>query len=406
MEAAADATWKGFSLAERDRRWSTVRANAAKDGLDCVFVPLCLDGRNLHLSLEQAHGTRSDVRYLTQMQNGSIVLPTDGRPPIFINEDGEGNAWVSQARRTAEHGWGPAMAQALLDLGMERGRIGVTGLGRGKVTHGRAISGVVNHSAFADVTSRLPDATFVDANDVVGYARYSKSAEEVACLRRGAEIANAGIDRMIELAQPGRDETELYAGVMERMLELGSEYYPLALYAAPASDDRPPRFEDPPVGRTLKTGYLLTHETDAVWGGLIAQEMQPIVLGPVPEPFKPLIDLQREMYETGLEMMRPGTIFADLIDRINGMGPARGLSSIILMHGRGYGDDAPLLTPQDRRAEHIRNLEIQEGNVWVWKPIALDADERRQFSWGGCVVITATGGVPLVRRTPGMVSVV
>ena len=29
LEAAADTTWKGFSLAERDRRWSAVRQNAA-----------------------------------------------------------------------------------------------------------------------------------------------------------------------------------------------------------------------------------------------------------------------------------------------------------------------------------------------------------------------------------------
>jgi len=58
-----------------------VRAHAAEAGLDCVFVPLCVDGRNLNLSLEQAYGTRSDGRYLTQFENAAIVLPTDGRPP-------------------------------------------------------------------------------------------------------------------------------------------------------------------------------------------------------------------------------------------------------------------------------------------------------------------------------------
>jgi len=64
MESPADTTWKGFSLAERDRRWQRVRDNAAKAGFDCVLVPLCVDGRNLHLSLEQTRGTRSDCRYL------------------------------------------------------------------------------------------------------------------------------------------------------------------------------------------------------------------------------------------------------------------------------------------------------------------------------------------------------
>src|SRR5439155_11175914 len=37
--APANSAWKGYSLAERDRRWEAVRANAAKAGFDCVFVP-------------------------------------------------------------------------------------------------------------------------------------------------------------------------------------------------------------------------------------------------------------------------------------------------------------------------------------------------------------------------------
>jgi hypothetical protein len=51
--------WPGFSLAERDLRWQKVRDHAAQAGFDCTLVPLCVDGRNLHLSLEQARGTRS-----------------------------------------------------------------------------------------------------------------------------------------------------------------------------------------------------------------------------------------------------------------------------------------------------------------------------------------------------------
>src|SRR5437870_5057455 len=143
MEAAADTTWNGFSVAERDQRWDAVRANAGRAGFDCTFLPLCCDGRNLHLSLEQVRGTRSDSRYLTQMENASIAIPTDGRAPIVVNDRGAGNNWISDARPVARGGvrgsWADAMAQALLDLGMERARIGVVGLGRGRVTHGRAV---------------------------------------------------------------------------------------------------------------------------------------------------------------------------------------------------------------------------------------------------------------------------
>ena len=38
---------------------------------------------------------------------------------------------------------------------------------------------------------------------------------------------------MIELARPGMDEGILYTEVMHRMVELGSEYYPMAFYSGP-----------------------------------------------------------------------------------------------------------------------------------------------------------------------------
>jgi Xaa-Pro aminopeptidase len=407
VEAPADTTWTGFSLAERDYRWNRVRSNAATAGLDAVLVPLCVDGRNLRLSLEQARGTRSDGRFLTMMENAAVVLPTDGRPPIVINDRGEGNAWVPEARPVSRGGrgsWAAAMADALLEFGLERARIGVSGLGQGTVTHGRAGSGVVNHSAYTEVARRLPNARFEDATDVVGFARYVKSEEQIDALRRGAAIAAMGIEEMVAAARPGAREATVYARVMGRMLSLGSEYYPLAFYSSGPGEPHL-RFENPPIDRVLGPSYLITNETDAVWGGLIAQELQPIFLGPIPEEWKPAIEMQRDLFYGGMELMKPGGSFGQLIEFTNSFGRRRGLDSLILMHGRGYGDDGPLLTPQDREYDHIRDVTIEQGTAWVWKPIAYSADRQFQFSWGGCVVVTERGVEQLVQRTPGMVSV-
>src|SRR5438132_13233765 len=95
VESAADSTWTGYSLAERDRRWAAVRANAAKAGFDCVFVPLTVDPDNLYLSSDSRRGVRSDCRYLTQMMNAAVVLPTDGRPPIVSHDPGTQNGWLA-----------------------------------------------------------------------------------------------------------------------------------------------------------------------------------------------------------------------------------------------------------------------------------------------------------------------
>jgi Xaa-Pro aminopeptidase len=341
------------------------------------------------------------------MESAAIVIPTDGRPPIAVNERGAGNNWLPDTRPVARGGmrgsWADAMAQALLDLGMERARIGVVGLGRGKVTHGRALAGVVLHSSYDAVLRRLPNASFEHATDVVGFARYVKSDEEIAALRRGAAIAAEGIAEMARVARPGVPEAVLYARVMRRILELGSEYYPLAINCGPI-DRVNYRHEDPQLGRTLGPMWLIENETDGIWGGLVAQEMQPILLGPVPEAHRPVIELQRELYQAGLEYMTPGREFGDMIDFVNGYGARRGMKTSILMHGRGYGDDGPLLTPTDR-GDSSRDVRIEKNNVWVWKPTAMSADGNTSFSWGGCVLVTEHGGEPLVRREPGLISI-
>ena len=61
--------------------------------------------------------------------------------------------------------------------------------------------------------SELPNAKFEDATDVIGVVRFIKSAEEIAWLRRSAEVADAGVDELIRLARPGVDAAMLWAGV-------------------------------------------------------------------------------------------------------------------------------------------------------------------------------------------------
>jgi Xaa-Pro aminopeptidase len=403
VEAPAEIQWNGYSLGERDWRWRRVRENAIQAGFDCIFVPLCVDGRNLHLSLEQARGTRSDCRFLTQLDNAAVIMPMDGQKPIIISDQESGNDWVPEFR-AVEDSWGKTMAQALIDAGMARARIGVSGIRRGFYTHGRAFHGVVNHSSYAEVLRRLPNAIFENATEVIGRARYVKSEEQIECLRRGAAIASAGIDKMIELVRPGMDEGILYARVMRSMLELGSEYYPMAFYSGLHGGGRLPRFEDPMERRKLQPMYRIANEVDAVFGGLIAQEQQPIFLGPIPDGWKPAIELQRDMYYAGLEHLTPGKSFADFMDMINSFGEKRGMKSQLLMHGRGYGDDGPLFTPQNRGARN-RDVLIEKNCVFIVKPIAHSADGTFDTSWGGCVLVTDQGGEPLVKRTPGMVSI-
>jgi Xaa-Pro aminopeptidase len=272
--------WNGYSLAERDRRWNAVRERGRTAGFDCVFVPI---------------GNGLDARYLTQLKSSAVILPTGGRPPIIVADRGARNEWVPEPR-FAERSWGKPMADALLAAGMARARIGVVGLQGGTFTHARLPDGTVNHTAYAQVLAALPYATFADATDVVGMVRYGKSAEEIACLRGASRIAEAGIDQLVELARPGADAAVVYAAVMERLLTLGSEYSPLALRFGPIGGREGARHTDPPLGIRFRPNDLITNEVSAVWGAQEAQEDQPVLLGPIPDAWKPAIELQREAF--------------------------------------------------------------------------------------------------------------
>lgn len=403
MEIAAGTGWREYTLEERDFRWDAVRRHARDAGFDGILVPPCVDGRNLHLSLESSRGARSDCRFMTLMPNAAIVIPADGREPIVVNDDGQPNHWIGSPRAGDNRGWALQLVDAICELGLQQGRIGVSGLGRGKLTHTRAVEGVVAYTCYAEIRRRLPDTKFEDGTDIVGRARYVKSPEQIECLRHGAAIVEAGIDEMARVARPGVPEPVLYANVMRRMLALGSEYYNLALVTGIVGTT-PTRFIEPPLNRVLQPNQIIDNEVDAVWGGLIAQEVQPVLLGPIPDAWRPVIDLHQELFFAGLERMRPGSVFAEFIDFIRGFGAQRGLGSDNLMHGRGYGNDGPLLTPSDR-GERIRDVVIEENAVFVWKPYATSADGDITFSWGGDVVVTKEGGKPLFKRPHGLVSV-
>ena len=266
--------WNGYSLAERDRRWKAVRESAAKAGLDCILVPL---------------GNGVDGRYLTQLRCSAMVLPTDGRAPIVIADRRSSNAWVPEPWQTGRE-WAEPMGEALLDLGMQRARIGVLGLKGGSVTHCSSIDGVVNHTAFEYVMSKLPNATFEDATDIVGFVRYVKSDEEIAFVRQSTEVATAGVDELIQLARPGVDAAVLYADVQARMIELRSEYFPLALTIGTIGAEKPKRYLNPPLGRRLEPNAFITSEINAIRGAQLTQVCQPVLLGGIRDDWKPVIE--------------------------------------------------------------------------------------------------------------------
>jgi Xaa-Pro aminopeptidase len=380
--------WNGYSPAERDRRWNAVRENARRAGFDCVLVPL---------------GDGIDARYMTQLRCSAMVLPSDGRAPIVIADRRSSNAWIPDPWQTGRE-WAEPMGEALLDLGMERARVGVSGLSGGTVIHCHSIDGVVNHTALAQVMAKVPNASFDDATDVIGLVRYVKSEEEISFIRESTQVASAGLDELIRLARPGVDAGVLYADVLAHILELRSEYTPPILTIGSIHDHTAEGCCNPPIGRRLQQGDLIINEISAIRGAQTTQVSQPILLGSVPETWQDIIALQREVYEAGWSMIKPGTTFGALCDLVNGLGGEHGIETALQLAGCGYGDDGPLYSAETR-SDRTRDLAMAAGNVFTFQPIAMARDRKTQFSWGGPVLVTDIGCEPLFKREHGMVEI-
>ena len=111
-----------------------------------------------------------------------------------------------------------------------------------------------------------------------------------------------------------------------------------------------------------------------------------MLLAPIPDYYEPVIELHRECYQKALEMMKPGVTFGEFADFVNNYGDARGKLSIT-MHGRGYGDDGPMVMGTDL-PDRVRNASFQKNATFIFKPSANGPDPRARFGWGGCVVVT------------------
>jgi hypothetical protein len=67
------------------------------------------------------------------------------------------------------------------------------------------------------------------------------------------------------------------------------------------------------------------------------------------------------------------------------------------MHGRGAGDDGPIITSNARSPRQLA-VELRENMVFICKPSAITTDGSSISTWGDTVVVTPRGGRRLGKR--------
>jgi Xaa-Pro aminopeptidase len=102
---------------------------------------------------------------------------------------------------------------------LAKGTIGISGL----AGLFRAPEGIIPYSSVKAIQDALPQAKIVNATEMMQEIRAVKSAEEVSLLERSAAIVEKTIEAMVENANPGVSEKELYGAMVHAMLANGGE---------------------------------------------------------------------------------------------------------------------------------------------------------------------------------------
>jgi Xaa-Pro aminopeptidase len=388
-----------FSLAERERRWSAVRARMAEQGLDVLVLPQ-----------NTGHSTdfQANSRYLSHCGGGgdsdiAVVFPLEGEVTVAATSAAPRwptvQDWVTDVRE-ARRNYGRVVVERLKELNPRT--IGITGLGGGT----RTPEGTILLGTYMQIRDAFPRAEIRDASDILTELRYEKSDEEIAFLARSKEIIDIGYDAEIAAARPGASDWVVWAETMGAMLRAGSE---LSVHYNWVSGPRPKRTLTRPSHRLLQRGDIIFNELEAAWAGYRAQGVVPVAVGQPDPAFVELMKVQEDLFETILSALVSGRTLGELArmcaERATQIaprsGPAAGVKGVLNMHGRGQGDDGPIITDSARDPGPL-SVPLRARMAFILKPGVVSADGEYVITWGDTVIVTEQGGRRLGTRPHGL----
>ena len=379
-----------FSQNERARRWGIVRDLMRRANLDAL---ICLPN--------QGHWDQfgADARYLTQIggfqTEVAVVLPLESDVTAIVRGENEiewwglAQEWVKDIR-PSRRSYGEPVIQRLKEIRAERvGVVGIEGLVR-------APEGTIPWGIYEKIRGALPQVRFQNATDLMQEARSVKSAEETAFVEKAAGIIELAIEALVKEARPGVPESHLVGEMLKEMMKQGGE--PITMLLFGAGGPEVPWAQRVVTSRPLKTGDLINTEVEAKYGGYIAQALQPISLGARPKELERIFDTTKVIFEKMLKVLKPGSTFGEVVafyqDEVKSAGYE---PDGALMHGRGLGEDAPMLwgAVRDFPESHAS---LKEGHVFIFKPAARKGEMRDYIRAGDTVVIERSGARRLGKR--------
>jgi Xaa-Pro aminopeptidase len=357
---------------EFEKRLARLRDGMREKGLQTLLV--YDSGRHNFLRMNY-------VAYLTDFisvgPETMLVVRLDDAPALYISPAwdiprAQEESWVSGIRPFKDF-W--------TRLSSLSGKIGLVG---------REAMHVNLHDEIAKSAGQTP----VNAKEIIETMARSKSAFELARLRRAAEIADAGVSALHDDARPGLKEYELAAIVEYRMRSLGAEDN-FGMVVANSHNQA----LHPATDRRVEKGDIIIGEITPCIGGLFVQICRTMVLGePAPVVREKYAILKKAM-GLGMDAAETGAPASAIAAAINRTLVEAGYEDYCrppFMRVRGHGLGCGSFAPGSLEDSNQTNLE--EGMTFIIHPNQY-LPETGYLTLGDTVVMTQTKAESLMRSS-------
>lgn len=385
-----------FSTVERDRRWGRLRALMDKEGVELLIV--------------LPAWVTSDSLYIADTV-GVTIFPRDGDPILILGGEHSNYAvkrpyWIDDRMSATPFGstapeYGLVTAEVLRRRGLVGRRTAIAGLHGDEYSSVRQPEGYAAHTTVSRIAEAIGAENIIDGTGILGRARYVKGAEEIARLAAGVRVGEASLAAMAASAGEGVAQAEVFGQMLLAQVRAGADVPHIAWAPGPWGAMRH-RYVTPPPG-VLERGTYIATELMPEIRGYQAQVAQPLVVGSPSARAREIFERNAAAFDIALETMRPGKLWGDVFAAVESVAGADDGHMLTLLHGRGLGNDGPLLIP-NRDRSHIAELPITANTTFILKPFLevpeapVPSPRTHDVTWGDTVVVTETGAERLGTR--------
>ena len=158
----------------------------------------------------------------------------------------------------------------------------------------------------------IPDASFVNAESVLGRLRVNKDEAEIANMQKAVQIAEKALDATLPFIKPGVSEQELASELIIQLFKAGSSSeLPFAPIIAGGPNSANPHAV--PSARKLKRGDMVIIDWGASYEDAISDLTRTFALGEITPEFIEIFEIVKKANTTGRETGKPG-IPAGIVD--------------------------------------------------------------------------------------------